>query len=199
MKHPTLVNQGSDLPEPSDAELVSLAQAGDVNAVGELYDRHQSRIFRYVRARIFDNQTAQDVTGDVFLKMVSSLHSFRNGQAPFSAWLYRIAHNHVINHGQKQVRIRPAQELLVNDTATVRWDPAQIVESESQFDRLAEALEHLEETQREVLVLRFLSGLSLHDVAAALDKSVASVKAIQYRGLKSMRGLLKKVAHHEQQ
>jgi len=185
------------LHRPSDAELVRLAQGGDADAAGELYDRHQSRIFRYVRARIYDNQIAQDLTGDVFLKMVSNLHGYQNGEAPFTAWLYRIAHNHVTNHGQKQARIRPAQETAFANHEPQRGDPAMIVEEEAQLQQLAEALEHLEETQREVLILRFLSGLSLKEVAASLGKSVSSVKSIQFRGLKSMRGLLRQVVHYE--
>jgi RNA polymerase sigma-70 factor (ECF subfamily) len=173
--------------ELSDVELALQAQQGDVQAIGVLYDRHQLRIYRYVRSRIYDEQTAHDLTGDVFLRMVYGLPKYRPMEAPFTAWLYRIAHNLVVSHIQKEnmTRVVPIQEAESNYHTAV--NPLTLVEQQLELEAVLSALAELEEDQQEVLRLRFLAGLSLQEVAAALGKSVAAVKSSQHRGLKMMK------------
>ena len=175
----------------TDADLALQAQRGEAEAIATLYDRHQLRIYRYVRARIFDTETAHDVTGEIFLRMITYIHSYRPMNVPFTAWLYRIAHNYLVNHVQKenvaQQNVLHEQHLYHNHTLA---DPVLVVEKKVETESILRALNQLEETQRDVLTLRFIAGLSLIEVADVLDKSVAAVKSIQHRGLKSMRALL---------
>ena len=176
--------------EPRDAELVARAQRGDVNAVGQLYDRHQARIFRYVRSRVHNNQLAQDLTGEVFLRMVAALPEYRITQAPFAAWLYSIARNLIADHylkegGRMAVPIQEVQHVIGEGT-----DPAAVVEQQLTLERVQRALERIDETQREVIRLRFLVGLSLREVAESLGKTVAAVKSLQHRGLLALRAAL---------
>lgn len=86
----------------NDADLVKRAQGGDVDAVGELYDRHHESIFRYVQSRVYDRDLAEDLTGEIFTRMVTSLPGYRLRGIPFRAWLYRIARNLVVDHYRKE-------------------------------------------------------------------------------------------------
>lgn len=174
----------------SDVELVERAQQGEIEAVGELYERHQLRIYRYVRARIYDDQLAHDLTGDIFLRMVANLHTYRSTTAPFTAWLYRIAHNYLVNHVQKENSFEMVSFDQANVSRATAVNPATIIEQQLQMETVLVVLNQLEEDQREVLTLRFLAGLSLQEAADTLEKSVAAVKSIQHRGLKTMKALL---------
>jgi RNA polymerase sigma-70 factor (ECF subfamily) len=175
----------------SDAALVRLAQEGQVEAVGQLYDRHQARIYRYIRARIYDNMSAQDLTGEVFLKMVANIQTYQERGTPFSAWLYRIAHNHLINHNHQDQTVRLAPFDQAEYAPVMGNNPAVVVEKKQIEQELLLALEGIDTLQREVVVLRFLVGLSLQETAAALEKSVAAIKSIQHRGLKALRVIMK--------
>lgn len=169
--------------ELSDKTLVERAQNGDERAVGELYDRHRTRIFRYVRARVYDTLLAQDLTGEIFLRMVANLPNYRVMEAPFTAWLYRIAHNYVINYSQKENRRQLVPVAYANNVSRRQDNPAVIIERQLELEWIQQGLERIDETQREVLILRFLVGLSLKEVAQTLDKTVAAVKSLQHRGV----------------
>ncbi len=175
----------------TDNDLINRAQNGDVDAMGELYDRHQAKIFKYVRARIYNHQMAQDLTGEIFLKMVANIQSFRQMGLPFTAWLYRIAHNHLINAIQQdKTDLNLPISLAMNNSRPLD-NPAVLVEEKLQFNEIAIALEKIDPIQGEVIILRFLAGLSLQETADSLDKTVASIKATQYRGLRALQVALK--------
>jgi RNA polymerase sigma-70 factor (ECF subfamily) len=170
-----------------DGDLVRRAQDGDVNAFGELYDLHHRRIFRYIWGRVRDEQAAEDLTGEVFTRMVVSLPGYRITGVPFQVWLYRIAHNLLVDHYR-----RGDQRVLVplhhaEDLGMERSDPATIVERQLTVERVTDALGWLDPSQQEVIVLRFLGGLSLKEVASTLGKTVAAVKSLQHRGLAALR------------
>ena len=175
------------MPELSDEQLVRQAQNGNVAAVGELYDRHHMRIFRFVRSKVYHTQLAQDLTGEIFLRMVSALPGYRPQGVPFTAWLYRIARNHVINHGQKEQHRKQLPLTYANHIPHPNNNPATIVEQQLALERVLAGLAQLDEDQREVLTLRLIAGLSLKEVADALDKTVAAVKTLQYRGTRALR------------
>ncbi len=175
--------------DSSDAELVTHAQRGEVNAIGRLYDRHRESIFRYLWIRLDDRQLAEDLTGDVFMRMLDALPRYRLQGLPFRAWLYRIAHNLLIDYFRKMnhqttVPIEIAEELEADD------DPRQTIEQTLLTERLQAALLRLEPTQCEVIILRFLAGLSLHETAQTLGKTEAAIKALQHRGLSGLRRAL---------
>ena len=175
--------------DSSDAELISRAQRGEVNAIGWLYDRHRESIFRYLWIRLDDRQLAEDLTGDVFMRMLDALPRYRQKGLPFRAWLYRIAHNLVIDHFRKMnhqtaVSLEVAEELGTDD------EPGQTIEQRQLTEQLLAALMRLEPTQSEVITMRFLAGLSLQETALALGKTEAAVKALQYRGLNGLRRAL---------
>lgn len=178
------------MPDSYDAKLVRRAQAGDRRAVGELYDLYNERIFRYVWSRVSHREQAEDLTGEVFTRMVSKLGDYSPQGVPFQAWLYRIAHNLVIDHYRKEggrvvISLDHAEGLHGE-----KGNTAAVVEQHLTMQQVRDALQNLDPLQREVLALRFLGGLSLREVAITIDKTVSAVKALQYRGLVALRAEL---------
>lgn len=175
--------------DSSDAELVAHAQRGEVNAIGRLYDRHRESIFRYLWIRLDDRQLAEDLTGDVFMRMLDALPRYRMQGLPFRAWLYRIAHNLLIDYFRKMNR-QATVPLDVVEEQGMEDDPDRTIEQILLSERLQMALMRLEPTQCEVVALRFLAGLSLHETALTLGKTEAAIKALQHRGLSGLRRAL---------
>src|SRR5574341_1591695 len=89
---------GVRVTEPSNLELVRRAQRGEVEAIGVLYDLHYQAVFRYFKARVGDPQTAEDLTGELFRRMLTSLPGYRAIGEPFRAWLFRLAHQHMVDN-----------------------------------------------------------------------------------------------------
>ncbi len=170
-----------------DNALVKRAQAGETAVIGELYDRHQERIYRYIWSKIGNQQLAEDLTGEVFTRMVTHIPGYKIGQTPFHAWLYQIARNLLADTYRKEA-YRKTEPL---DTAVNYQDGATMihtaVEQKLDIEQIHEALDLIDPLQREVIVLRFMVGMSLQEVAFTLDKTVGAVKTLQHRGLKALR------------
>jgi len=181
--------RGAAMRDSSDAELVAHAQRGEVNAIGRLYDRHRESIFRYLWIRLDDRQLAEDLTGDVFMRMLDALPRYRMKGLPFRAWLYRIAHNLLVDYFRKMNR-QVTLPLDVIEEQGTEDDPDRVIEQILLSERLQVALMRLEATQCEVVILRFLAGLSLQETALTLGKTEAAIKALQHRGLSSLRRAL---------
>ncbi len=178
--------------DSSDVDLVRRAQRGEVNAIGRLYDRHRESIFRYLWLRVDDRQLAEDLTGDVFMRVLDALPRYSAYGLPFRAWLYRIAHNLAIDYFRK-MNHQITMPIEVMDERPAEDEPGDTVEQTLLTEQLQAALTQLEPTQREVVTLRFLMGLSLRETALALDKSEAAIKSLQHRGLSALRGTLQLV------
>ena len=184
------------LDKASDAELVRRIQRGAVNgsegqaATGVLYDRYHERIFRYLWLRVGDRHQAEDLTGEVFTRMVASLPGYQNMDLPFTAWLYRIAHNLLVDQYRKQsllqwVKLDDADRFVME-----KHDPSRDIDEHLAFEEVRRALEKIDPQQREVIILRFLVGLPIKDVASILGKNIPNIKALQFRGLQRLRMIL---------
>ena len=171
----------------SDEHLVKQIQQGSGEAMSILYRRHRPAIQRYVQARVYNWQQAQDLTGEIFLSMVAHLPQYQITGAPFTAWLFRIAHNIVITHRQKENRLPLVPISHADNGSRPEDNPALLVENEMEMDWVRRGLQQLDETQRDVIILRFLVGLSLQEAAHALDKSVGAIKTLQHRGILALR------------
>jgi RNA polymerase sigma-70 factor (ECF subfamily) len=175
------------MPNLDGPGLIVRAQGGDVDAIGALYDQHHESIFRYVWLRVGDRHLAEDLTGDVFMRMLNALPGYRSVGLPFRAWLYRIAHNLLIDH-YRTTGNRSALPLEdIEDRQADDADPPAAAEHTLLVERLQTALSKLDPPQRDVVALRFVSGLSLRETALALDKTEAAVKSLQHRGLAALR------------
>jgi len=168
-------------------DVVALAQRGDTEAVGTLYDQHYPAILRYFRARLGDWHQAEDLTGDVFRRMLTGLPQYRPMGLPFRAWLFRIAHNVLIDlYRQESSRMSVSLRETDHQSGS-QDDPAAVVEHKLTMEYAHRALAELDQTQRDVLALRFLSELSLKETALALGKTEDAIKALQRRGLAALR------------
>lgn len=176
-----------------DLKLVSQAQAGDIEAVGQLFDKHYRSMFHYFFARVGQRQQAEDLAGELFTRMVSHLPTFQPSGVPFRAWLFRIAYNLTMDH----FRVTNGVELASLERVTLidqpDQNPVRQVEQQMTRDALLETLELLVPEQRQVIILRFLVGLPLQETAVVMERSLSAVKAMQHRGLKTMRAALSQV------
>jgi RNA polymerase sigma-70 factor (ECF subfamily) len=182
-----------DSPRPLDedavARLVERAVRRDREAFGQLYDLYAERIYRYAFYRLGDWAEAEDVCGLVFLKAWQAMHRFRWEGKPFLAWLYRLAHNVVVDHFRAR---RPTEPLPAMGGATQEEvDLEEAVERRLTADEVVQALEHLTPEQRDVIVLRFLEGLDHAEIADILGKREGAVRALQLRGLQALRRILR--------
>jgi RNA polymerase sigma-70 factor (ECF subfamily) len=167
-----------------ESELVQQAKAGDPEAFAELYRRYQPKIYRYIAFRVNNVATAEDLTSEVFVRLVERIDDFSYRGRPLLAWLYTIARNLLTDHYRRSGRSQsyPLDESLVADTP----DPVQRAHYAVQGERLTEALQDLTEDQRQVLLLKFFEDMDNPTAAKVLGKSVGAVKALQHRGLAAL-------------
>lgn len=176
------------------ASLIPACQRGDAGAVERLYDLYADRIYRYVLARTGEAQVAEDLTAEVFVRVIQHVRRFRldagRPAASVSAWLYRIAGNLVADYHRARQR-RPAVSLDDDaPRALAAPDPWQQAAKNETLTRLAGALEKLTEDQRLVIIGKFGEGLSNAQVAKWLGKTEGAVEALQHRALRTLCRLL---------
>jgi RNA polymerase sigma-70 factor (ECF subfamily) len=165
--------------------LVRLAQGGDDEAFGALYDAYAERVYRFLLFRVAQPADAEDLLQQVFLKVIESLPRYEQRGLPFGAWLFRIARNAAIDFG----RTRPVTGRLDDPGALVadHEGPAQLVERAADLEALRVALDELPTEQRDVIVYRFFAGLSHGEIAALVGKREGTVRVIQHRALAVLR------------
>lgn len=160
-------------------EAVTRAKAGDPEGLHYLYVRYADDVLRYVTGLIRDHHEAEDITQNVFAKLMKAINKYEERAVPFDAWILRVARNAALDHLRAK-RAIPTEEVRLTDTGR----------AQTQLDRgqaLRQALEDLPEDQREVLVLRHIVGLSPIEIADTLDKSESSVHGLHHRGRRSLR------------
>lgn len=169
-------------------------QRGDAGAVARLYDLYADRIYRYMLARTGDPHTAEDLTAEVFLRVVQHVQRFKldttRPAASVSAWLYRIARNLVTDYHRG--RRHRAAVSIEDETPFLPEtpDPSRQTEQQEVLERLSGALEKLTEDQRLVVISKFGEGMSNAQVASWLGKTEGAVEALQHRALRTLCRLL---------
>ncbi len=172
-----------------DGRLVEAAIAGDAEAFGLLYERYVDQVFRYLYYRIGERATAEDLVSEVFLRAWQKVRDYRHRGLPFAAWLYRIAHNLLVDHRRREGR-RPTLPLKPDPEVKLASDgPTSIRDALARAD-LEAAIAKLPDDQQQVIVLRFVLGMSADEVAATMGKSRGAVEALQHRALKNLRRML---------
>jgi RNA polymerase sigma-70 factor (ECF subfamily) len=181
-------------PAPGDADvredlLVDRARRGNADAFGQLYQLHLDRIYRYVYYRVGSSNEAEDLTEHVFLKAWEAIGRYESRGLPFAAWLYRMAHNAVIDHYRARRPMTSIDETF--DLEDERQNP--VASAEALFDReeLRVAIGRLNPDQQTVILLRFSEGLSHAEVGRILGKSEGAVRVIQHRALGVMARFLR--------
>jgi RNA polymerase sigma-70 factor (ECF subfamily) len=179
----TTLNDGA-VPERVVAAAVARAQAGDREALRFLYIRYADNVYGYVRSIVRDEHEAEDVTQQVFAKLMTVLVKYQDRQVPFSAWILRVARNVALDH-TRQRRAIPCEDVRENDP----HDDDDTARHRSML--LRDALATLPEDQREVLVLRHLVGLSPGEIAGRLGRTEPSVHGLHHRGRGALRMALR--------
>jgi RNA polymerase sigma-70 factor (ECF subfamily) len=173
----------------SEAALVEKVLAGEADAFGELYLLHLDAIYRYVYFRVGDARDAEDLTEQVFLKAWEALPGYRPCGHPFKSWLYRIAHNVIVDHHRRQstgaIPIPDGLDYESKQPTTLE----QVIEAE-EASALAKAIAQLPEEQQQVIILRFIEGLSHDEVACIIHKSAEACRVMQHRTLVALNRLL---------
>ena len=167
--------------------LVQRAQANDRAAFGELYEMYCPKIYSYIAYHLNGrSEAAEDLTEEVFMKALQNLGSFQFREVPFSSWLYRIAHNHLIDHVRAN---KKAQMVAIEDAEHLLFERDQLDGRLDQYT-LAAALSQITEDQRQIVLMRIVQGMSIMETARAVGKSEDSVKQLQSRGLKALKRVL---------
>ena len=179
-----------------DAEsLVRAAQEGNLSAFGQVYEAYYLRVYRYAAARVGQGAEAEDVAQEVFVKALGSLHKFTFTGPPFAAWLFRIAHNLIIDRARHMKAASAATSgppAPLDDALSLAG--GENVEEQAlrslDMEAVREALGQVTKLQRQVIELRFIAGLSLAETAAVMGRKENAVKALQHSALGALRRLL---------
>jgi RNA polymerase sigma-70 factor, ECF subfamily len=172
--------------EVDESALIRQAREGSREAFGMLYERHRATIARYVAARIRDASDSEDLTEAIFESAWRAMGRYREQGVPFLAWLYRLAHNRVVDHYRA---LRPTVTLIPEVHESIEDTGAPLDLNIDSAD-LLRALHALTADQRDVIVLRFIQGMSGREVAQAMDKREDAIRALQFRALATLRRIL---------
>lgn len=171
-----------------NTDLITRAQKGDVDVISSLYEHYNLSVFRYLYYRVGDRQAAEDLTSEVFIRMLRFLSGFHPPSSSFQAWLFQIARNLAADH----FRGKNAHQHVELEEHWMAGDetPDTRAEQNLTYASLRKALTKLSEEQRDVIVMRFVAGMPIADVASALNKSEDAVKGLQRRALIALRQIL---------
>jgi RNA polymerase sigma-70 factor (ECF subfamily) len=171
---------------PVDTDLLTRVCAREPAALAELYDRFAPLVYAYIYRRVGERQLAEDLAADVFVRALAALQHGHFASVSIQAWLYRLAHNRVVDHYRRNRRapLAPLDEAVpapddVPEAAGRRSDQAWV----------RAALPRLTDEQQQIIALRFGEGLSAADVASALGKTEEAIRALQHRALAALRRL----------
>jgi RNA polymerase sigma-70 factor (ECF subfamily) len=173
--------------------LVERAQQGDRDALEELYLVHFDRIYSYLHMSVGNRHDAEDLTTQTFLKMLESIKRFRWRSAPFSAWLFRIAHNLAMDHFRATKRWQPEEEVPEppgEEEPSAEAEALQAIGRQSMLD----LIENLSQEQKQVLTLKFVFNFPNAEVATILGKTEGAIKSLQHRALVSLQRQITKPA-----
>jgi RNA polymerase sigma-70 factor (ECF subfamily) len=168
-----------------ETALIQRAKAYDSDALSTLYERYYQGIYRYVYYRVSDSGLAEDLTGDIFVKMLHGIASYSIQGVPFSAWLYRIARNRVIDHMRRQPE--KADLSLEEGRVETIASGETTLENALQRDELLKAVQVLTDEQRQVIILKFIEDKDNATIASVLGKTEGAVKSLQHRALDTLR------------
>jgi len=171
--------------------LVERGQQGNKEALEELYLLHFDRIYSYLHMSVGNRHDAEDLTTQVFVKMLESIGKFRWRSAPFSAWLFRIAHNLAMDHFRANKRWQPEEEVPEPDPGEGSAAEEEALQSIGRQSML-ELIEKLSHEQQQVLTLKFVFNFSNAEAATVLDKTEGAIKSLQHRALASLQRQLDK-------
>jgi RNA polymerase sigma-70 factor (ECF subfamily) len=184
--------------ELEDREILVLASQGDQDAFGALYERYVERIFNYVYYRTGNVHDAEDLTARVFYRALHHIQNSIDRGVPFSAWLYRIAHNLIANWHRDRSR---HQEIPLDDAPTIHYkgEPPEVALMQGQDrDALLKLIRHLPSERQHLLILKFVEQMSNAEIGQTMGRSEGAVKSLYHRTLLALRNDLEGVNLNEE-
>jgi RNA polymerase sigma-70 factor (ECF subfamily) len=169
-------------------ELVQRAQTLDEAALASLYSAYYPRVYNYAFLQLGDIQAAEDLASEVMLKLLESIKKYRFRGTPFSAWVFRIARNRLIDLHRR--RKRRGEVNLTEPLASMQIGPQTMAERALERGQLQLALKYLTDEQRQVIVLKFIEGFDNASIAHMLGRSEGAIKSLQHRALNSLRRVM---------
>ena len=176
-----------DLSGKDESDLISLATAGNADAFGELYEKYIDQIYNYIYYRTSNGKDAEDLCSRVFIRALNHIERYEDRGYPFSAWLYRIAHNLVINWYRDREKV---EEISLSD----QYPPPRMsgsiegqIENEDEKDALLRVISSLPEDRKELLILKHVEGLTNTEIGQIMDRTEGAIKALYHRTLESLR------------
>jgi len=176
-------------PEPEITGLVRKAIEGNVEAYGEVYKLCLDRIYRYVFYQVKDTMTAEDITEEVFIKAWKAIRTCRGQEDTFLPWLYRIAHNQMIDTLKKEIKV-----LQSTDTNAFIDNFEERVEQSLKWQQVLDNISTLPEQQRQVVILKFIEGVDNIEISLIMGKRQGAIRILQMRALTALRRQLSKEA-----
>lgn len=176
---------GEDGGRNLERKAIAAAKTGDWDALTYLYSRYSDDVCRFVQSIVRDHHQAEDITQDVFAKLIRAIQKYEEREVPFAAWIMRVARNAALDHVRSRRQI-PVDEVWVSENG----------EEQTSLDctrALKEALAELPQSQREVLVLRHIGGLSPNEIAERLGKTEASIQGLHHRGRAALKVSLREL------
>lgn len=170
--------------------LVQKAQNGDEEAFGALYDQHAQAVFRFLAGNLGNQQEAEDLTTEVFLRIWKALPDYEASGTPFSAFVFRIARNLLIDRYRANGRRQLSVSIEDIGLEEVLADPDQNIPDPQQYQSLHAALQSVRSEYREVLVLRFLNDFSVEEIAELMQRSPGAIRVLQHRAIAAVRKVL---------
>lgn len=162
------------------------AQAGDSEAFGKIYDEYVTPVYRYIYYRVNSN-IAEDLTEDAFFKAWKHLKKYKKGKYPFSSWLFKIAHNLVVDHYRKnKVPIEMIDETIEDES----YGPDQKANLKLNNIRLHKLIKKLPDSYQQVIILKYINELDNTEVASAMGKSEGAIRTLQHRALEKLRSFI---------
>ncbi|MEA5079970.1 MAG: sigma-70 family RNA polymerase sigma factor [Anaerolineaceae bacterium] len=189
----------SPLQEITDENAVARACAGDSEAFSFLYERNVTRIYNYIYYRIGSDADAEDITSRVFYRAFGHINTYVEKGVPFSAWLYRIAHNLIANwhrdtHRRKEVPLEDQIELPVKAD-----HPERAMEKTQEVEQLLQGIRRLSPDRQQLLILKFVEDFSNAEIANIMGKSEGAIKSLYHRALIALRVEMDKIGFQERE
>nr|MBN1229238.1 sigma-70 family RNA polymerase sigma factor [Anaerolineae bacterium] len=175
-----------------DAELVRLAKT-DQRAFGVIYERYIDRIYNYIYYRTGNKYDAEDLTSRVFQRAMRHISGYEDRGVPFSAWLYRIAHNLVVNYhrDRKRRQIVPIEDLVI--TAKSSEAPEFVTQQREEHEELLQAIRNLPEDRQQMLILKYIERMSNAEIGEIMGRSEGAIKSLYHRTLIALRAELNRI------
>lgn len=176
------------MPLEDERRLVDLAKSGDGDAFGQLYEAYFDRVYRFIFFRVSDDQIAEDLASQVFLKAWENLQRY-HPRGPFLAWLYAIARNTVIDNYRTRKPVISLEDAAPIASQDDRLDDRMQLEFE--MNSLRQAMQRLTDEQQEVIMLKFISDYDTEQIARVMGKSEGAIRALQMRALQALARVMK--------